>query len=86
MLGLPSCREIAEQLSENLDQPLTGWRAIKMKIHLMMCAYCQRYGRQMELTSQTIRSIDEAHHPDPQLEESVVQIYRAHLGQAEKKD
>lgn len=46
-----SCREIARLASERLDSgvklPL-GTR-MSMRLHLMMCSYCSRYVRQIQL-------------------------------------
>ncbi len=52
---LPSCKEIAEQASEDLDQPLTGIRWLKMKCHLFICVSCRRYKEQINLSSKMVR-------------------------------
>ncbi len=62
---LPKCREVAEQLSENIDQPVTGFKRFKLKLHLLLCAYCRRYGKQIELSSDTLNSIDKNNKPKP---------------------
>ena len=73
---LPSCRQVAEQLSENIDKPLTGMRWLKLKIHLLMCAYCRRYGKQMNLSANTIRLADKERCPNEALKEKLLQHYR----------
>lgn len=54
---LPNCKQIAEQVSENIDEPLTGIRWLKMKFHLLMCAYCRRYNNQIQISSDTVATI-----------------------------
>lgn len=62
MMGLPTCREVAAQLSREQDAPggHTPRRAVKM--HLMMCRHCRRYARQLAWMQQALalaRSSDE---------------------------
>ena len=51
---LPSCREVAELASENLDNPIKGTRWLKFKLHLLMCTYCRRYVKQMGIAKNTV--------------------------------
>lgn len=46
MMGLPSCQDVARELSREQDAPTTG-RRIGLKMHLMMCRHCRRYARQL---------------------------------------
>ncbi len=59
---LPSCKEVAQLASENIDTPVKGNRWLKMKLHLMMCTYCRRYNKQMNLTQETICKMDNHSH------------------------
>lgn len=61
---LPNCKQVAEQASENIDQPLTGIRWLKMKIHLLMCAYCNRYNKQIQISSNMVSSICQESQPN----------------------
>ncbi len=56
---LPNCKQVAEMLSEDLDQPISGFRRFKFKLHLVMCRYCRRYGEQLQLASETFERLVE---------------------------
>jgi len=71
---LPSCREIAEQTSENIDEPLTGLRWLKMKIHLFICINCRRYKEQIGLSSKLVSSFEQ-NEPNEQLQADVEACY-----------
>ncbi len=54
MLGLPSCKEVSEQSSAALDEPLSFGKKLARKLHLMMCEQCRRYSEKIYLTKQSI--------------------------------
>src|SRR5213083_2703975 len=43
----PNCREAARLQSEALDRPLGLGKRIGLRIHLVLCKWCRRYGRQI---------------------------------------
>jgi len=47
MMGLPTCREVAAQLSREQDTAVPMRRSRLLSLHLMMCRYCRRYDRQL---------------------------------------
>lgn len=55
MLGLPSCKQVSELSSQQLDEKLPLLRRVGLKVHIMICEQCRRYARQMKLTDQSIR-------------------------------
>jgi len=61
---LPSCREVSELASENLDNPIKGARWLKMKLHLMMCKHCRLYKKQMDLTQKTVCQMENHNHDE----------------------
>ena len=73
---LPNCKQVAEQVSENIDQPLSGTRWLKFKIHLLMCAYCRRYNQQLGIAAKTVGSLDGSEQPSEELRESVTSTYK----------
>ena len=81
---LPTCRQVAEQLSEHIDQPLTGMRWLKLKLHLLLCAYCRRYGQQIKMSANTINLIANKNTHNEALKEKLLQHYRE--CQAHKKE
>jgi hypothetical protein len=43
----PSCREATRLQSEAMDHPLSLQKRIGLRIHLFLCRWCRRYGRQI---------------------------------------
>src|SRR5882724_11396189 len=56
---LPSCREASRLQSEALDRELSFPRRLGLALHLMVCKWCRRYGRQ-------IRFLRDAAHEHPE--------------------
>ena len=55
----PNCREASRLQSEALDHALTPLQRFGLRIHLILCKWCRRYGKQIRF----LRSA--AHeHPD----------------------
>ena len=64
---LPSCREASRLQSEALDKELSFPRRLGLALHLMVCKWCRRYGRQ-------VRFLRDAAHEHPEnLSEAVPQ-------------
>ncbi len=72
----PSCKQVAEQLSENIDEPLTGMKWIKLKVHLMMCSYCRLYGKQIEITNNTMKCVEPDLQPNEETRRKVENSFR----------
>lgn len=47
MMGLPTCREVALQLSKEQDDAQPMRRRLSLRVHLMMCRHCRRYDQQL---------------------------------------
>ncbi len=73
---MPNCKQVAEQVSENIDQPLTGFRWFNFKLHLIMCAICRRYSNQLELSAKTVELLVETNQPSEELRENVTRSYK----------
>ena len=43
----PSCRDATRLQSEALDRPLGLGQRIGLRIHLVLCKWCRRYGKQI---------------------------------------
>lgn len=74
-----NCRQAAEQLSENLDEPMVGFARLKLKLHLLLCKYCRNYGKQMLITTQTIKLHHSKAQPSQQLTQALVENYQQYL-------
>ena len=49
MMGLPSCKEMAERASSGEFESASLLTRLLVRFHMMMCAGCVRYGSQMAL-------------------------------------
>lgn len=54
MMGLPTCREVAAQLSREQDTAQPTPRRLSLRLHLMMCRHCRRYERQLAWLRQSL--------------------------------
>jgi hypothetical protein len=43
----PCCRDAARMLSESMDRRLTLPERVGLRVHLLLCSLCRRYGRQL---------------------------------------
>ncbi len=57
MKMMPSCREITERASDYLDQNLSPWQRAAFRMHLLMCVYCRRHVKHLDLTVATLGRI-----------------------------
>ena len=48
---MPSCRQVARIQSDALDRPLGVFQRLGMWLHLLVCKWCRRYGRQIHFLS-----------------------------------
>jgi hypothetical protein len=55
----PNCREAVRAQSEARDHPLPPARQLGLRLHLLICKWCRRYGEQ-------IRFLGEAAHEHPE--------------------
>jgi predicted anti-sigma-YlaC factor YlaD len=44
---MPSCKQITELASKQLDKPLSRWQKWQLRLHLLICRHCRRYVKQM---------------------------------------
>lgn len=51
----PTCQEASRLQSEAMDHELGGTIRLGLKIHLLICRICRRYGRQLRLLRETMR-------------------------------
>lgn len=54
-----SCREAVRLISEGMDRPLPVWKRISLRVHVLICTLCERYGRQLLFIRDAVRR-----HPD----------------------
>lgn len=56
---LLSCAEAARRISDSMDRPLPAWDRIRLRGHLAICKFCERYRRQLQFLRSALRQ-----HPD----------------------
>lgn len=52
---LPSCRELAPVMSQSLDRSLTFRERFEMKLHILVCTWCERYMKQLDQMRKAVR-------------------------------
>src|SRR6266567_4735505 len=45
----PNCKEAVRLQSEALDHQLPGMERLGLRLHLVLCKWCRRYGKQIRL-------------------------------------
>jgi hypothetical protein len=55
----PNCREAVRAQSEALDHPLPPARRFGLWLHLLICKWCRRYGRQIRFLREAAHEHDE---------------------------
>lgn len=61
----PNCREAVRLQSDALDRPLPFFQRIGLRIHLWLCAWCRRYGKQIRFLRTAARQCEEEHGKTP---------------------
>jgi hypothetical protein len=51
----PSCRDAARLQSRALDHPLPFFKRFGLRLHLLVCKWCRRYGRQIRFLRQAVQ-------------------------------
>jgi hypothetical protein len=60
---MPNCQAAIRLQSEALDRPLPRLQRIGLRIHLALCVWCSRYGKQIKLLRTIARRCDHDHDP-----------------------
>lgn len=52
-----SCKDVTRLISESMDASLPVRKRIGVRFHLLICAFCARYERQLLLIRETLRRV-----------------------------
>jgi hypothetical protein len=63
----PNCKEAVRLQSEALDRPLTRLQRIGLRVHLVLCIWCARYGKQIKFLRTAAQKCEHDHAPNPSL-------------------
>jgi hypothetical protein len=55
----PTCKDVTRLLSEAMDRPLPLNSRMKIRLHFLICKWCERYKNQLLFLRQAVRR-----HPD----------------------
>lgn len=51
----PTCREMTRLLSDAMDRPLPWKTRVKMRLHFLICKWCERYKMQLRFLREAVR-------------------------------
>jgi len=60
----PNCKEAARLQSNALDRPLSRFQRIGLRIHLALCVWCSRYGKQIKFLRTAAQHCEHDHSPE----------------------
>ena len=52
---LQPCSQLVPLMSESMDRRLSVWEYLELKLHLLVCVWCARYLKQIELVGCILR-------------------------------
>ena len=55
----PTCPEVAKILSQGMDKKLSLMTRMKLRIHYLMCSFCERYMKQLKYIRKVSREFPE---------------------------
>src|SRR5579864_3529458 len=55
----PNCAEMSKLASQGIDRKLPLSLRLKMRLHLVICAWCQRYSKQLKFLRKTAPHLDQ---------------------------
>ena len=55
----PTCPEVIRILSLGMDKPLPLSTRIKLRVHYLMCSFCERYAKQLNYMREVSREFPE---------------------------
>jgi hypothetical protein len=54
----PPCREVVRIISDEMDRPVSFRRRIGARFHFLICSWCLRYQKQIELIRALLRTTE----------------------------
>ena len=59
----PDCKEAVRLQSDALERPLSFPQRMGLRIHLLLCKWCRRYGKHIAFLRIVARDCDHVHEP-----------------------
>ena len=60
-----NCQEACRAQSEALDHPLPPAKTVGLRLHLLICRWCRRYGKHIAILRETARRQEQASVKEP---------------------
>ncbi len=54
-----TCKQASQLLSQSLDRQLSARERFALRLHLLICKYCKRFGEQIKLLRTAIKQLGE---------------------------
>jgi Putative zinc-finger len=51
------CKQSSQLISQSLDRPLTLRERFSLKLHLLMCKYCQRFSQHLQTLRVAVNAV-----------------------------
>jgi hypothetical protein len=55
----PTCTQMTRLISEEMDRPLPWFTRLKMRVHYLVCCYCEHYKEDLHYLRTVLRSVHE---------------------------
>jgi hypothetical protein len=52
---LPTCKEVTRMASDSMERKLSWRQRLDMRLHLLICALCMRYVKQLQFMHDAVR-------------------------------
>lgn len=56
-----TCQELTELANDYIEEDISWWNGMQVRVHLWMCEHCQQYVHQLKQTVELTRSVE----PEP---------------------
>jgi hypothetical protein len=80
----PKCREVVRILSQSMDSKLSLTMRIKLRLHYLICAWCQRYEKQLHALRNFVSSLPD--HVEDSAVDTLSPTAKERLKEALRKD
>src|SRR5260370_42623217 len=61
----PSCKEATRLQSKGMDRKLSLFERVGLRLHLLFCKWCRRYGNQLKFLRSAAHQCEEHENPQP---------------------
>lgn len=81
-----SCKDVSNLSSEFIDSELDWSVKLKIRFHLLMCGYCRRFVKHMDITHEYVKKQQTLNYIGGQQLDDKVNIIMAEINKAKKAE